>query len=895
MAAPPILSGAQNQNAGLTIDIATGNANKVPADAAQLNEVRVTANALGDLTTNGTLSSSDEITPQPNVLDRFSSYTYSASVYLMSNVQHQQFVRKSKKNLNGYFLLFQSGGAPTNKGGFQGAVAGTASNTENLNDVEMQDFGRNPAFPQDFYIDSITIENALPGKLTQSPHFVTDLKFTVVEPGNITLLDRLYQAVQDVAQVDGDNQPINYTAAAYLMVIRWYGYDINGNPVAVGAADPNTGLTDPNAVVEKFIPFIITNINWQVSSRLVTYDFECAPISQWVAGSTRRGTIPFDAELSAKTVSELLGNDVQYVAATAPAADPGATTTTGGQGGVFANPNYSQSAITGSAATSAPPKASTAPTSSLTLKQGLMGAMNAYQQQLVKDGIYNVADTYSIDFGKHPDYPNYDIGQSLLKLTGNAVTQGNTPMGVATSQNPNQGLNPATNPMDSIARKWPITSGMQLVQIIDQAVRKSSYIYDQQLITIDTATNKEVPNPNADKKIMMWYEISMEAYQGKYDRKRNDFAYDIFFFVTPYPLQNFDSKYFPLTDFRGIHKAYPYWFTGQNTAVIDFTASFNSLYNITVTGTKKGDNGADILRADTTASMREIPFYTHAPSSTQDRQGEEGRALEAQANAAEYLYSPADMGTCSLRIVGDPAWIQQGSMSGGVSTKEFSYSAFLPDGSINFDAQQVMFEISWQRPNDYDLNTGLADPYAGGNTKDRLPIQSTVYSAQKVTSEFRQGKFEQTIEGALYMFPKPDGTNTVGKSTSNNTGVNGKEAESAQLARQNAQSPTAALNTGDATAATNFNNNLYNNIRTSAAFTNTGTIPAASTQLASVGSSVSPPAALNGNYSVGPSAYPRAPTGSGVEPITFSANSPEPLNTNPYSNAGRTQTIVKEA
>ena len=296
--------------------------------------------------------------------------------------------------------------------------------------------------------------------------------------------------------------------------------------------------------------------------------------------------------------------------------------------------------------------------------------------------------------------------------------------------------------------------------------------------------------------------------------------------------------------------------------------------------------------------MREIPFYTHAPSSTQDRQGEEGRALEAQANAAEYLYSPADMGTCSLRIVGDPAWIQQGSMSGGVSAKEFSYSAFLPDGSINFDAQQVMFEISWQRPNDYDLNTGLADPYAGGNTKDRLPIQSTVYSAQKVTSEFRQGKFEQTIEGALYMFPKPDGTNTVGKSAAANPGT--AEAgiafnQNTLGTRPNAQSPTAALNTGEAAAATNFNNNLYNNIKTSAAFTNTGTIPAAPTQLTSVGSSVSPPAALNGNYSVGPSAYPRAPTGSGVEPIAFSANSPEPLNTNPYSNAGRTQTIVKEA
>ena len=863
-----------------------------------LPEVTVTATQT-QANVAGNLTASDDITPQPNVLDRFASYTYSASVYLMSNVQYQAFLRGSKKNLNGYFLLFQSGGAPVNKGGFlgkgSGSVGGQDPNADFVNDGT-EDYGRNPAFPQDFYIDSMTIENALPGKLTQSPHFVTDLKFTVVEPGNITLLDRLYRAVQDVAQVDNNNEPINYTAAAYLMVIRWYGYDINGNQIAVGAADPNTGLTDPNAVVEKFIPFIITNINWQVSSRLVTYDFECAPIGQWVAGSTRRGTIPFDAEFSARTVSELLGDNLKYVSSTAPADNPGATTTTGGNssGGVFGNPNYSPSAIAGST-TPAPPKASTAPTSSLTIKQGLMGAMNAYQQQLVKDGIYTVADTYAIEFGKHPDFPEYDIGESLLKLTGNVVTQSNTPMGVAPSQNANQALSPATNPMNSVARKWSITSGMQLVQVIDQAVRKSSYIYNQQLTVIDAKTNKEAPNPEATKKPMIWFEISMEAYQGKYDRKRNDFAYDVIFFVTPYPLQNFDSKYFPLTEFRGIHKAYPYWFTGQNTAVIDFTASFNSLYNVTVTGTKKSESGAEIIRESTTASMREIPFYTHAPSSTEDRQGEEGRALEAQANAAEYLYSPGDMGTCNLRIIGDPAWIQQGSISGGVSLKEFSYSAFLPDGSINFDAQQVMFEISWQRPNDYNLNTGLADPYAGGNTKDRLPIQSTVYSAQKVVSEFRQGKFEQTIEGALYMFPKPDGTNTVGKSVATNNGNNEGTTETAQLTRQNAQSPSAESATAETTAATNFNNTLYNNIRTSAAFTNTGTMPVASAPLNSVGGSASLSSLQNNNFNIGPSAYPQAPTGSGVNPIVFSDNSPEPLNTNPFANAGRTQTIVREA
>jgi hypothetical protein len=901
--APPVLPSAQNQDTGLSINIATGNANanKVPADAATLPEVTVTASPLAKPDVVGNLTATDEIVAQPNVLDRFASYTYSASVYLMSTLQYQRLLRSKKKNINGYFLLFQSGGAPVNKGGFQGKGSGTVNgqegSAEGFDNSDVDDFGRNPAFPQDFYIDSITVDNALPGKATQSPHMVTDLKFTVVEPGNITLLDRIHRAVQDVGQLSAENQPINYTSAAYLMVIRWYGYDINGNQVQVGAADPTTGLTDPNAVVEKFIPFLITGIQWQVSSKLVTYDFSCAPISQWIAGGTRRGTLTYDAEFSATTVSELLGNNLQYVAATAPTARPGNATTTGGKGGVFATPNYSQSAVNGSVATPAPSKASSAPTSSLTIKQGVMGAMNVKQQQLVKDGIYDVADTYAIEFGTHPSFPNLNIGDSTLRLPGNVVTQSNTAMSPGPAANANQALNPDANSMNSLSRKWSVASGMQLVQIIDQAVRKSSFIFNQQLTVIDQQTGEDVPVKDAKAKSMVWFEITMEAFQGKYDRKRNDYAYDIVFIVTPYPLQNFDSKYFPLTQFRGIHKSYPYWFTGQNTAVLDYTAVFNSLYNITVTGTEPKNNGAARQRELSTASMREIPFYTYAPSSTEDRQGEEGRALEAQANASEYLYSPGDQAEGKIRIIGDPAWIQQGSLAGGVNVKEFSYSPFLPDGTINFDAQQVMFEVAWQRPNDYDLNTGLADPYAGGNTKDRLPIQSNVYKANRVISEFRQGRFEQTIEGSLFMFPKPDGTNTVGKTAASNNalskgpatnGANESAAETSQSARQNAQTPAAI-------EAANFNTALNNSVRNSSAFGKTGTLAAPETQLTNVAGATPPPAALNGNFAVGPSAYPQAPTGSGVNPIAFSANSPVPLNTNPFANAGRTQTIVRES
>jgi hypothetical protein len=881
---PPKLPNPEDQSPSWKVEI-DGVGNLTQDDDNTLSEVTVTATQTRT-DVSGNLTATDEITPQPNVLDRFASYTYSASVYLMSTLQYERLLRRKKKDINGYFLLFQSGGAPTNRGGFlgkgSGEVGGQNPGTEGLDAEGVDDFGRNPAFPQDFYIDSITVDNALPGKATQTAHMVTDLKFTVIEPGNITLLDRLYRAVQDAGQVQEENQPINYTAAAYLMVIRWYGYDINGNLLAVGAADPNTGLTDPNAVVEKFIPFLIKKIDWSVSSKLVTYEFDCAPVGQIVAGGTRRGTVPYDTQFTASSVSALLGDGLQYTAGTAPNASPGNSTTTGG---VFSRPDFSTQAVSGSTAQPPPPKASAAPSSKLVIKQGLMGAMNAYQQELVKKGIYDVADTYAIEFSG-------GIGDATLILPGRIKQSDDGPMG---PPDPNQALDPEKNPVDISNRNYSITAGMQLVQAIDLVIRNSSYILSQQLTVIDAKTQIETPNLNALNKPMVWYEISFEATQGKYDPKRRDYAYDILFIVTPYPLQNFESRYFPLTRFRGVHKSYPYWFTGANTAVLDFTANFNSLYNLTVTGTTAKDNIAAAQRETSTASMREIAKYTYMAASSESRQGEQGRALEVQANAAEYLYSPSNMGTTKMRIIGDPAWIQQGSISGGVNAREFSFSPFFPDGTINFDSEQVMFEISWQRPKDYDINTGLADPYAGGNNKDRLPIQSTVYQATRVISEFRQGKFEQTIEGSLFMFPKPDGTNTVGKSTGQTTAQNTNQrtdntTDVVDSTRSNAQSPTVAQN-----FVTNTNTSVVNSITNGAALSSTGTRPATAPPPTNIVASTTPPAAVNSNSTVGPASYPRASTGTGVVAIKTTESAPQPLNVNPFITAGRTQTIVRES
>jgi hypothetical protein len=732
------------------------------------------------------------IVPQPNILDRYASYTYNASVYLLSSAQYEQMVKTKRRKVNGYNLLFQSGGAPTNVGGAQGALG--ASQQAARADLEAEgigfipggtpgatapDAGRSPFFPDDFYIDSINVDTFFPGKLTGAAHMVTNLKFTVIEPAGITLIDRIYEAVQDAAPKDATGA-INYSAAQYLMVIRWYGYDQSGKLVRPGATGPD-GLSDPNAVCEKFIPFIIKKINWGVSNKLVTYEFECAPPGQQIAGTTARGSIPYDIELSDTTVEGLLGGDVKYGTGTSSNANPGASNTTNtnqsnAETARLARQNAAAAPVTYNAArdsqaanaptVAAPPKANQAPTPKKTITAGLIGAMNKYQAEYVANGEYQYPDEYEIVFADGAD----KIKSATIVLPGKVKNQNSTPMTAAAATDV-KGKDPARQQVDNTVRNFSVTAGQQILQAIDLTIRNSSFIYNQAAIQ---KSEKTLPDPAKDdagtanentnnnkvpaQTTLYWYLITMEATPTKYDEKRNDYAYKIKYIISVYPIQNFNSKYYPIPKFLGIHKQYRYWFTGENSGVLDYQATFNHMYNMTVSGKEPGDNNLNRIRKKYTSSMRELTKYTHQSASSESRAGAESDANEVGANAGESLYSTSDLSKCKVKIVGDPAWIQQGSIAAGISG--FDESGFLPDGTISFDSSQVMFAIEWQRPQDYNLKTGLADPYGKAN-KARKPINSFVYHALKCASEFRQGRFEQTIDGSLYYYPTEDLKNAV--------------------------------------------------------------------------------------------------------------------------------------
>jgi hypothetical protein len=682
------------------------------------------------------------ITPQDNVLDRFHNYTYSASIYVLTPEQFALYQQQPRQTISGYNLLIQSGGAATGTGQFRGSAAGRA-------DANIQD-NRNPAFPLDYYIDSIQIEHLILGRATQAAHGVTNLKFTVIEPGNISLLDNIYRAVQDLSpELAGQ---INYAAAVYLMVIRFYGYDLDGRPVRVGAASDESTQSDPDAVVEKFIPFRIRQINWTVSNQLVNYQIEGTAVGQIVAAATRRGTIPADIQLSGATVREMLAGDPTYSSKQAAASAPGASTTT------RQNTATDPGEVPGVTVTAAPapPKATGASNKSRSLISGLIAAVNQKQAELKGKSIDEV-DEYEIEFGPGAE----NIADARVTKPGNKVAKDLTSGAVAVSKGNTGSASPDKQGMDVTSRNFAIPAGTQLLQAMDQIIRNSSYITDQALEVIDERTNRPADNPKVNKDSgFQWYNILMQATPLKYDAKRNDFAFRVKYVIVPYQPQDFFSQYFPVPQYRGIHKRYPYWFTGENTQVLDYQASFNKLFTITVTG-GPGTNPLQAFRENFSTSMRDYPFIQTQARSTESDVGADGRANEVAANAAEYLYNPSDNAQAKIKILGDPAWIQQGSASGLAGATSFTAEPFNADGTINFDAQDVLFEVAWQRPEDYSQDTGLADPYARTQTsfQDRQPIQSVIYRARKCTSYFNQGRFEQELEGTLYYFPLPDGRN----------------------------------------------------------------------------------------------------------------------------------------
>lgn len=658
-------------------------------------------------------ASPNTIEPRPNVLANYSSYTYNISIYLMSPEDARRVIETKRPLVSNSQLLIQSGGAPlrTNlKNNTNGTGTATAPTPNDAN----APLGRNPEFLLDYYIDDVRIKQLQPGKGSRASNGIVSLDFTITEPNGITLIDNLYQAVEKYV-----GKKENYARQTYLMVIRFYGYDKDGNLVLANNSRSGSDITDPQAVIEKYIPFMFTAIKFRIANKMVEYSCSAVVPQNNVATAQPRGVIPYNVESSATTVKELFTS-------------ASATST------VF-NPDNNQVQ-----STSAPQKANSAPKPTITT--GIITAMNEFEDTLVETGVFDVANQYEIVF------TDSIIADAQLMPTGS--TQKNQTSTTPTG-NPTQLISGAKQSVNTDNRKLSAIAGTSLIQFLDQVLRSSQYIFDQQTFVIDPDTGEPKPQGSGQgASVLAWYRITAETRPIKWDPKRNDYAYKITYQVSPYLINDLQSPWFPQTQYRGIHKRYNYWFTGQNTEVLNYEQDFNYLYYMVV------KNHNQIPETAKNLDWRESIPRQHQPNSNESSKGLSNNVNEPGANAAERLYSPSDLAIARMTILGDPAWIFQGDVWRGISSTSTTSEPFFPDGTINHEIQEALFEISFNKPADYSIETGMIDPSGrifGGNKVNTIEGENAhnfIYRAISINSTFSKGRFTQDIEGALVQFPR---------------------------------------------------------------------------------------------------------------------------------------------
>jgi len=653
------------------------------------------------------------IETKENPFKKFGSYTYSVSVYILGHQEYAEMLSSGKKSVNGYTLLMQSAGI----------------NNEATIDNNVHQFAkRSKFFPLDFYIDDIEFKGLISGHSTQSPHNEFALSFKVTEPNGLSFLDNLYHAIQEYnADKKISNQEINYAAQNFLMVVRFYGYDQEGNAVSGKDLQLNNNTSDTNAVSEKWIPFQFTGIQFAIRNELVEYKCEAVcPQSQIPYDVNAK--LPFNVELSGQTLTELLKGK--------PTIEP---------------ENYAYDA---DAETNLLDEAYETNPINPTLTTGLIEAINNHQIKLATpknqggEGIYEFPNVYTLEFEKDSGLASATVASRTNggEFTDKSRTALHNRKKAQNYLNKHQSV-------DINNKLFAINAGTPISKILDLMVRTSSYITDQASVVYDEV--KGTYKPKQSEKIFQWYKIRTQVKPYVYDKKRGDYAYKVSYIISRYQVNNTESGYFPIANqYRGVHKAYDYWFTGKNTEVIDFEQDYNYLYFQTM-----GKSMLNPPRLQHNARNATKRFYE--PGTAESSHGTKGGRGNASANAASILYSPSDTAKAKMTISGDPDWFAQSEVfySPGKSITDVGLGPWMQDGSVNYDASEILFSINYNTNQDYNLMNGIAevgkDNY-GRNIGSGIPGESRislVYQATTITTNLSSGKFTQSIEGVFRQFP----------------------------------------------------------------------------------------------------------------------------------------------
>ena len=643
------------------------------------------------------------IDPRPNELNRFSSVSYNIALYMMNSKSYVDITSQPRTpqvalSPPNACLLMRSGGVGLENSGTE--------------------------FFNDFFIDDLEVTNIAvgPSKFKQNTN-ATDVRFTIMEPRGVTLLERLQRLAGTVLASTKER----YIHAPYMLEIKFKGYDENGNP------------TSPPSQ-PKYIPIRITDMTFEVTTSGTQYRVTAIPFAHHAMGAIV-STIPFNFELQAQTVGDIFSAGVTYE-------EEYQTTET-----VRIPQDRPNSALV---------EVDRVATKTRKKKAKNLGEiLTAYQRKRTEPGVkFNINNLEISEAPVPPAAEKYDSYKFLIageianaKLNLSELYDAlNTPSPTEESKNKDQkkskgdkrqyeayvrGLTEGIT-LDKETQTFKVNAGTDISKLINLVILHSDYM-DQNVVD------------NAQKYVtegapINWFKIRpiIESATGDgkgMDNKEGRYKYNIAFAVEKSNIYYNDfpwaKKGKPVG--QGYHKVYNYIYSGNNTEVLSFDLKFRTAFlQVMTAGT-----GSPFANQDDTFS----PFVQELPQSL------EGNTINSQDSIkrarAKDLFSSVmsdgvDMVELDMSIVGDPSYLptsdaywQDKVRAGALYTEPF-----MPDGTINYNLTAPFVQVNLKTPVDYDENSGLANPSRFGNSSF-----SGIYRLTQIDSTFSGGQFQQRING----------------------------------------------------------------------------------------------------------------------------------------------------
>lgn len=674
-----------------------------------------------------TTTASPDIQQQPvdNPLHDYESYTYGLSLHLLNIGDFNNLVDNPEQQY-----------VPVTKTPY-----GSVGTVLVASAGRYQNFGRNPAFIEDFYFDNFKMSSYINTTSRNKNSNLIECSFTLIEPAGFTFINRLISAADMVNGTVG-----NYIKMPYLLQIDFFGHkDGNVSPA------PIPGMT-------KMIPISLLEMKSKVTSKGTEYAIRAVPFNHQAFNQTN-AVSPADFLINAEKVSDVFGSGTTDIAIASKIKEQQDRQRQESdllkqlQNAEIDNVQVIQDQLNS--------LRSVAQTSGTIQVTGYTDGVNSWWEDLRKSGkvvsVNRVNVVFDPAIGSAPLFPAdgpvtvqqvaSDSGQTNQKTTVQAQS----------------GL--AKGTINFKAGVMAVPAGTSVETLIDWAVRNSSYITSQ-------VDRKKEGQP------LNWYRIVPKIKITNYEPSTNLYTIDITYYVKTWKT-NSKNPAGPLGRVPGWVKEYQYLYTGKNKDILDLQIDFNMMYYVqtTANGNKNkydqtakavGDN--DLARAND-GNPNSVPEAQAAPVVVQygklqpvpqvyvsnnvkslGRAGARQDLAAAAGDIKESLQNDArgDMFNVKMRIIGDPHFIKQDDIFYNQNALT-TVGQLTPNGSLYTDGGELYVYLLFRFPVDYNEETGLAIP---ANSQFNRSEFSGVYKIIKVDTEFSRGKFEQVLE--LARLPIPD-------------------------------------------------------------------------------------------------------------------------------------------